>query len=634
MTVGGKEETHQDDLANEAIKVPLEVLLVIKNAQNQHGLRHGDYQRYRKKAITTEIASKDVRYLYLPLMCAERAWSYAMELKQLSNTEIRKRFHLIRRMKKAVYYAKMLHELSDDEGYDARTKLEAQAYYSWMAANLNFELQLWDKSYELFSRAKKIYEELAGILIESEAATYSQRANEVAPNIRYCLFNLDESSADVKELMQLKNAPGGSDLLAAKINRTITQLREKQAATLHEVIWLGKKLPIVSEEIRVLVLRYHGLSEELARATDYDSRIDVYDGILMECKDALQILKDSLKSDASASAKNFHSRGESQALDLLSYVSHLKYCITIERNIVMADSLEERMQLPESTGSSKSKNKPTKPDDLVRLYDIALQIDKIYSSTVAKCYHVGLTYVFANKWHEAMALFEKTITRCSDAIERFKECEERKSQLYLQRLERFISMARGQKCVAHAKLLSGDDLEGSTIESIEQLRQQPLSERLDVYYSDPSTLTDKPNLVEFPPQFEPIPCKPLFFDIANNYVEFPSLDHRMEQKKSGGIGGLLYCSNFASIDATVIPVTVKKMISILNIDVMLVHSIRQRHLNESHKALQEKNESMHGDTHELERPFLVFVIQNRTDNEGTCQLPEAQVDRFTLKKSP
>lgn len=65
---------------------------------------------------------------------------------------------------------------------------------------------------------RTIYEELAGILIEGEAATYSQRANEVAPNIRYCLFNLDESSADVKELMQLKNAPGGSDLLAAKIN--------------------------------------------------------------------------------------------------------------------------------------------------------------------------------------------------------------------------------------------------------------------------------------------------------------------------------------------------------------------------------------------------------------------------------
>lgn len=59
-------------------------------------------------------------------MSAERAWSYAMELKQLSNTEVRKRFHLIRRMKKAVHFAKILHELSDDDGYDARTKLEAQ----------------------------------------------------------------------------------------------------------------------------------------------------------------------------------------------------------------------------------------------------------------------------------------------------------------------------------------------------------------------------------------------------------------------------------------------------------------------------------------------------------------------------
>lgn len=78
-------------------------------------------------------------------------------------------------------------------------------------------------------------------------------------------------------------------------------MREKQAATLHEVIWLGKKLPIVSEEIRVLVLHYHGLSEELVRASDYDSKIDIYDSILMECKDALQLLKDTIKSEAAVS---------------------------------------------------------------------------------------------------------------------------------------------------------------------------------------------------------------------------------------------------------------------------------------------------------------------------------------------
>ena len=34
-------------------------------------------------------------------------------------------------------------------------------------------------------------------------------------------------------------------------------------------------------------------------------------------------------------------------------------------------------------------------------------------------------------------------------------------------------------------------------------------------------------LVDFPPEFQTISCKPLFFDVANNHVVFPALDSRM-----------------------------------------------------------------------------------------------------------
>ena len=62
----------------------------------------------------------------------------------------------------------------------------------------------------------------------------------------------------------------------------------------------------------------------------------------------------------------------------------------------------------------------------------------------------------------------------------------------------------------------------------------PLVDRLDEYM-----LKWKPNLVNFPPDFSPIPCKPLFFDIALNHVEFPSLDHKLESGgAAGGAGGL------------------------------------------------------------------------------------------------
>ena len=67
----------------------------------------------------------------------------------------------------------------------------------------------------------------------------------------------------------------------------------------------------------------------------------------------------------------------------------------------------------------------------------------------------------------------------------------------------------------------------------------PLVDRLDQYYEDPEMLKGKPNLVNFPPDFSPIPCKPLFFDIALNHVEFPSLDHKLESGgAAGGAGGL------------------------------------------------------------------------------------------------
>ena len=47
--------------------------------------------------------------------------------------------------------------------------------------------------------------------------------------------------------------------------------------------------------------------------------------------------------------------------------------------------------------------------------------------------------------------------------------------------------------------------------------------------------------------------------------------------------------------------------------------------------MQEKQVSIHGETFQLEKPFLVLATQNPIENEGTYKLPEAQVDRFALK---
>jgi signal recognition particle subunit SRP68 len=45
----------------------------------------------------------------------------------------------------------------------------------------------------------------------------------------------------------------------------------------------------------------------------------------------------------------------------------------------------------------------------------------------------------------------------------------------------------------------------------------PIIERLDEYDDD----LDLTKLVTYPPKLQPIPVKPLFFDLAWNYIEYP-----------------------------------------------------------------------------------------------------------------
>ncbi|MGA9774725.1 MAG: MoxR family ATPase [Candidatus Dormiibacterota bacterium] len=51
------------------------------------------------------------------------------------------------------------------------------------------------------------------------------------------------------------------------------------------------------------------------------------------------------------------------------------------------------------------------------------------------------------------------------------------------------------------------------------------------------------------------------------------------------------------------------------------------------EAMQERQATIEGVTHQLPRPFLVLATQNPIEYEGTYPLPEAQVDRFILRTS-
>jgi len=49
------------------------------------------------------------------------------------------------------------------------------------------------------------------------------------------------------------------------------------------------------------------------------------------------------------------------------------------------------------------------------------------------------------------------------------------------------------------------------------------------------------------------------------------------------------------------------------------------------EAMEERQVSIEGETHQLPKPFLVVATQNPIEYEGTYPLPEAQLDRFLFK---
>ena len=47
---------------------------------------------------------------------------------------------------------------------------------------------------------------------------------------------------------------------------------------------------------------------------------------------------------------------------------------------------------------------------------------------------------------------------------------------------------------------------------------------------------DLTNLVTYPPKVEPIPVKPLFLDVAWNYIEYPGRERNVAGNRANGLG--------------------------------------------------------------------------------------------------
>ncbi|KAL7640248.1 UNVERIFIED_CONTAM: hypothetical protein RMT77_009662 [Armadillidium vulgare] len=564
----------------------LKVLTVVREAQLTHGLRHNDYQLYRqyctrrlrrirknlafvqgdrknfrRKEVNSSVL-KDEKFLYIPLVTVERCWAYAMQLKEESLQDPRKKFSMRNKLRKASKYVVAFEKLVEGSpNCDARTQLEVQGYSSWLQGTVLFEMAeftgQWEEPVEFFNKAHAIYSKLEKAVSEDEVEIYKQRLQELEVKLRYCRHHLGDKAATDK-LLSMR----GNEALGAKLDKLLASARERQASTLSEVSWKGRTLAVKHEKVRLFLLNEGLIHEELTKTSKPEERVEMLDKLLMDCKDSIQIIREDLKNDPSFKPRQASTEGPVTPLHFLhTYLSYLRLNLTILRNLALYHSYCDIINGKKKVEDGK---KAPKIQDVVRLCDLILQnlneiptlagLEKLleikenlegqkiaYKAHRSFC--VAEHYAKLEKWPEALALYGRT----DSLINKTEKYELEKS--LKESLNVLKNEVESKKYTAHAQVLLSKQQQGKIIESpkiSEEDKNKMLIDRLDLYMEDESLLSKNPKVAPVPPEMESVPCKPLFFDLALNHVDFPSLEDKEQranspakQQQVGGIRGLV-----------------------------------------------------------------------------------------------
>jgi len=281
--------------------------------------------------------------------------------------------------------------------------------------------------------------------------------------------------------------------------------------------------------------------------------MDIYGKALQCYDDALQHLREEMR-ETEKSGKAAVSKGSAAQtfVQLKDYISFQKLLCVSERNFLLSINLESSLRAQER--GQRPKSKRVKPDDLVNLFTRMLQginemagfaggdskmkadLDAQTSAfTALRCFYLAESYKTVSRFAEAYALYHRSFELAQAAVEAQKKRTSPDAQLAV-RLDQLLQQSQGAKYGVHAAYVISSfhdakpTKERTMVEKKDSDKEstfkggKTLLERLDTF--DDGDATSQFQLVEFPPNFLPVPCKPILFDLAYNFIEFQPIAHR------------------------------------------------------------------------------------------------------------
>ncbi|KAI8054232.1 hypothetical protein BDF22DRAFT_677964 [Syncephalis plumigaleata] len=538
-------------------------------------------RKFHKRPVEEDVLT-DVRFLEVALVDCERAWSTAMELKVYARDEPRKQYHMIRRLRKA---AKLAHEfavLCDAKTgrVDVRTSLDAKAYAAWLDGILHIELRAWQTALNQLTMAGVIYDKMAQTGTAYQENLCQAMVDQIDPNIRLCIYHLRMKEGDrevkARHAAAASRLPELNQLQARKSDDATTTTTTTSTSDVKDTIeWRGHTIPITNEELYAAMNYVREMEDQLdtshiSTTTKEDVTtiiMDAYSSVLTAYTRLERIARRLVKEDKTSSAKIRSSKSEQRSLALrriYDFAIYHRLQHTIQRQNTLMAANAHRLRLQQSSVAAKLLGKKIKWSQIIKQQsrivdyvhiilrlpsvkdDIALSQEveaAIQFYRAILCQYTIEAYAQEQRFREAFALIDRVRDYLRQASSNKGETTHDDTLFSATALHEAEQSIQALQLRLHAAWTRHEDHVNSNIsDKMASLSVQDESATTASSSSSTAITNKKPTITgpTFPPAIQPIAVKPVFFDLALNFIDYDTDTIATKGGKKGqGLSGLL-----------------------------------------------------------------------------------------------
>ena len=87
------------------------------------------------------------------------------------------------------------------------------------------------------------------------------------------------------------------------IQDVLSKTQEKIANSLSEVTWREQQVPVRNEKLRVALIKLQQLEGEIGRVEGSSEKMELYEQLMMDVQDSIQIVREDLASETVSKKK-------------------------------------------------------------------------------------------------------------------------------------------------------------------------------------------------------------------------------------------------------------------------------------------------------------------------------------------